>query len=320
MLVMGIDQAEPLVDLHGYVSRMDIALQPGADPNEGEAPPCKPRSRSEDVAQVSTPQIEDNRGREALAPLKVGTMIVSTGALVVGLFLIFMILSVSVTERRHTIGVLRSIGATRGQIRNLFLMEAALLGFLGAAAGVPLGLGLARLMLGSISQLVSDALFPVPMMSPTLAELRWFLLSAVVAGMATALIAAFFPACEHDVRPARTGGRRLPCPTGAGLPARLLQPGHLRRAGPSWRGAGHAAGDSTARQTLCHFQWGQLSFSLASFLGTALFSVPSALLSACCVPWLSVCSRSRVVSPPTIWSAAPGRTRASRGPGSELWP
>ncbi len=127
VLVMGIDQAEPLVDLHGCVSRMDIALQPGADPNEVKRL-LQAEIGSEDVAQVSTPQIEDNRIREALAPLKVGTMIVSTGALVVGLFLIFMILSVSVTERRHTIGVLRSIGATRGQIRNLFLMEAALPG------------------------------------------------------------------------------------------------------------------------------------------------------------------------------------------------
>ncbi len=220
VLIMGLDQAEILVDLRGRVSRMDIALQPEADPNEVKRL-LQLEIGSEDVAQVSTPQIEDNRIREALAPLKVGMMIVSMGALVVGMFLVFNTLSVTVAERRHDIGVLRSVGATRGQIRNLFLMEAALLGLLGAVFGVPLGLGLAKLLLGSLSELVSDALFPVPMMSPTLAELRWFLLGAVVAGIATTVIAALIPAISASREEPADAVRRVP--PGAGLPVRLLQ-------------------------------------------------------------------------------------------------
>jgi putative ABC transport system permease protein len=273
VLVMGIDQAEPLVDLRGRVSRMDIALHPGADLNEVKRL-LQEEIGGEDVAQVSTPQIEDNRIREALAPLKVGTLIVSTGSLVVGMFLVFNTLSVSVAQRRHDIGVLRSVGATRAQIRNLFLMEAALLGLIGAVLGVPLGLGLAKLLLGSLSELVSDALFPVPMMSPTLSELRWFLVSAVVAGIATSVVAALVPAIGASSEEPADAVRRVP--PGAGLPTRLLQLATCF--GLVLLGVGLAtARDQLPDKRLAIFG-GVGCIFLASFLATALFSAVCARL------------------------------------------
>ncbi|MFK0106819.1 ABC transporter permease [Streptomyces sp. NPDC091217] len=48
---------------------------------------------------------------------------------------------VSVLERRSEIGLRRSLGATRGQIRTQFLAEALLLSVLGGAGGVLLGIG-----------------------------------------------------------------------------------------------------------------------------------------------------------------------------------
>jgi len=49
---------------------------------------------------------------------------------------------ISVLERRSEIGLRRSLGATRGQIRTQFLAEALLLSLLGGAGGVVLGIGL----------------------------------------------------------------------------------------------------------------------------------------------------------------------------------
>lgn len=46
---------------------------------------------------------------------------------------------ISVLERRHEIGLRRSIGATRGQIRTQFVTESLLLSTLGGAAGILLG-------------------------------------------------------------------------------------------------------------------------------------------------------------------------------------
>jgi putative ABC transport system permease protein len=48
---------------------------------------------------------------------------------------------ISVLERRSEIGLRRALGATRAQIRNQFLSEAALLSALGGVAGVLLGIG-----------------------------------------------------------------------------------------------------------------------------------------------------------------------------------
>ncbi len=49
----------------------------------------------------------------------------------------------SVRERRREIGILRSVGATRGDVRNLLLAEAALLGALGGTVGLLIGRGAA---------------------------------------------------------------------------------------------------------------------------------------------------------------------------------
>ena len=46
---------------------------------------------------------------------------------------------ISVLERRSEIGLRRSLGATKGQIRTQFLSEAILLALLGGAAGVTAG-------------------------------------------------------------------------------------------------------------------------------------------------------------------------------------
>ena len=48
---------------------------------------------------------------------------------------------ISVLERRAEIGLRRSLGATRGQIRLQFLVESQLLSVLGGVGGVLLGIG-----------------------------------------------------------------------------------------------------------------------------------------------------------------------------------
>ena len=67
-------------------------------------------------------------------------------ALLVGGVGIMNVLLVSVTERTREIGVLKSLGATRGDILLQFILEALLLSMLGALIGLFLGWGLSTLV------------------------------------------------------------------------------------------------------------------------------------------------------------------------------
>ncbi len=76
-------------------------------------------------------------------------------SLIVGMFLIYNAISVSVIQRRREIGILRSIGLTRPQVLSLFIAEAAWIGCLGSLVGIGVGLGLAKLMLYLVSRTIT---------------------------------------------------------------------------------------------------------------------------------------------------------------------
>jgi putative ABC transport system permease protein len=73
------------------------------------------------------------------------TGIASIALLVAGLG-IMNIMTVSVMERTREIGILKAIGAKSRTVLTMFLTEAALIGLLGGAIGIPLGYGLAQVM------------------------------------------------------------------------------------------------------------------------------------------------------------------------------
>lgn len=66
-------------------------------------------------------------------------------ALVVGAIGIANIMIVSVVERTREIGIMKSVGATRRHIIQLFLVESIILGVIGALLGVLLGFGIGAL-------------------------------------------------------------------------------------------------------------------------------------------------------------------------------
>ncbi len=69
-------------------------------------------------------------------------------ALLVGVFLVYNTIAISVVQRRREIGTLRALGATRLRIRALFTLEALVLGGLGTVLGLPLGVLVGRGAIG----------------------------------------------------------------------------------------------------------------------------------------------------------------------------
>jgi putative ABC transport system permease protein len=71
---------------------------------------------------------------------QLGLNLGSAVALLVGVFLVYNTVSISVLQRRREIGTLRALGTTKRDIRALFAIEAMLLGLIGSALGIPFGL------------------------------------------------------------------------------------------------------------------------------------------------------------------------------------
>jgi ABC-type antimicrobial peptide transport system permease subunit len=80
---------------------------------------------------------------ESMAGLRTALGVFSVIALFVGALLIYNTFTMTVTERRREIGMLRAVGATRGQVLRLMLIEAGLMGLLGALLGLGGGVLLA---------------------------------------------------------------------------------------------------------------------------------------------------------------------------------
>ena len=89
-----------------------------------------------DVSQPSDALVAQADAKGALNSLFLGLGAVS---LLVGGVGVANIMLIGVLERRSEIGLRRSLGATKGHIRNQFLAEAILLSLLGGAAGVASG-------------------------------------------------------------------------------------------------------------------------------------------------------------------------------------
>ena len=101
-------------------------------------------------------------------------------SLIVGAMVIMNIMLVAVAERTREIGVRKALGAKRKDILSQFLVEAATLSTLGAAIGIGLGIGLAKLV---------EVLTPLPA-----AVAPWSIVAALVTGAGVGIGAGLYPA------------------------------------------------------------------------------------------------------------------------------
>jgi putative ABC transport system permease protein len=89
---------------------------------------------------------------EALQGISVGLSFFAATALFGGAYLIFNTFSMTVVERTREIGMLRAVGATKGQTFRLIVTEATILGLAGSLFGLLLGLLLAVPMTRMMAQ------------------------------------------------------------------------------------------------------------------------------------------------------------------------
>ncbi|WP_104990654.1 ABC transporter permease [Deinococcus sp. NW-56] len=120
---------------------------------------------------------------------------------IVAAFGIANVLTLAVFEKTQEIAILRAIGATRGLITRVFLIEGAVLGLGGLLLGNLLGLGISLYFTVRPFQLPGDLYF----ITALPVEVRWTdLLWVNAVGLGTTLLAALIPARRAaGVEPAR---------------------------------------------------------------------------------------------------------------------
>jgi putative ABC transport system permease protein len=115
---------------------------------------------------------------------------VATAALVLGGYLIFLTISRTVHDRRGVHGALRAVGASRRRVVGLVLAEAALIGAVGTALGIVVGLGISR----GVAEVMGRAFSVSLAATPGFSAPPDVLAIAVALGMLTPLASATLPA------------------------------------------------------------------------------------------------------------------------------
>ena len=190
LAIMDIYAAQKVFGRGFKFDRVDIALEEGVSLDAAIA---KIQALLGPGFQVEPPSSRGQQFEATSSIYALASNLTSVFALFIGMFIIYNTFAIAVTERRSEIGILRALGATRGQIRTLFLTESAISGLAGTALGVLFGIALAKGMAGYISGLLSEV-YGVAQGSSEVTPEPWLLAAASAMGLATSLIAAVLPA------------------------------------------------------------------------------------------------------------------------------
>ena len=114
-------------------------------------------------------------------------------ALAVAALGIINTLAMAILERRREIGIMKAIGASDGDIKNLFLVEASVMGLVGGMLGVALGWAMGRLINAGTNvylhrqNLPSEELWAVPW---------WLVAGAIAFAIVISMISGLYPAAR----------------------------------------------------------------------------------------------------------------------------
>ncbi|MDH4390041.1 MAG: FtsX-like permease family protein [Aquabacterium sp.] len=136
-VIVPLRAAQSLVGLPGGATNLDLVLTdvwaaPAIATSLAQRWPYKVESWQDTNAPLVS----------ALNAQSVSTSLIRAVVMVVVVLGIASVLVVSVVQKQREIGILRAMGATRGQVLRIFLLQGAIVGALGSALGLLLAIGL----------------------------------------------------------------------------------------------------------------------------------------------------------------------------------
>jgi putative ABC transport system permease protein len=186
--VFTIPTAQELLDREGQFDAISVAATSGVTPDElvADIKPILPPT-----AQVRTGVEQANEDASEVTEFTnfIRYFLLAFGfvALFVGAFVIFNTMSITVAQRTRELATLRTIGASRGQIRRAVLIEAFVIGLIASIVGFVLGVGLAY----GLNWLFKQLDLELPTTDMVIAP-RTVILAFVI-GIVVTVLAAFVP-------------------------------------------------------------------------------------------------------------------------------
>lgn len=185
-MYLRLSDAQALWDNPGLVDKAQVKTDPDADqdkilkaitallPQGVEANPPATRSSMAEETSLSTDQ---------------GMRMARGFSVLVALFIIANTFLINVTQRRKQIGIMRAIGATRGQIVGMMYREALLMGIVGTVLGSLLGVLAAHYLTVAMGTLYQSELPPIHL---SIAPFLW----GGFVGITVSLVAAILPSIK----------------------------------------------------------------------------------------------------------------------------
>jgi putative ABC transport system permease protein len=188
--VCDIATAQEAFGLRGRLSRIDLLL-----PDErAERIAARLHAQLPAGTRIERPSRRNDRVEKMLRAFRVNLFALAGVALLVGVFLVYNTVLISILRRRRDIGIAKTLGVTPRQIFFIFLAEGAVFGAAGSILGVGLGVLLARGVLDLVGRTINALYVSTPPQSVELTPSVALLGMAV--GVVLSMIASMQPSFE----------------------------------------------------------------------------------------------------------------------------
>jgi len=207
VLLMDIAGAQELLGVSGTLSRIDLIASP-EDVRAIEA------RLPAGLTLLSSSEQRDT-AEQLTSAFRLNLTAMSLLALLVGVFLVYNTMTFSILSRRRVFGIFRALGVAGEQIFAQIVLEAALVGFLGALLGILFGVLLAQFALALVTRTFNDFYFISNVDEAILSATA--VVKAIVLGVGAGVLASIIPALEASRVPPVQVLRRSDLEQGARL-------------------------------------------------------------------------------------------------------
>ena len=195
--MVDVATAQEVLNMRGKLSRIDLILPESTEQNAGTDFNLSDIEAIESAlpgVTIIDAARRNNSLTEMTSAFHTNLLAMSLLALLVGAFLIYNTVTLSVIQRRQTFGQLRAIGIQRHELFRSILIETLLFAALGTLAGIILGYLLGSVLLTLVTRTINDLYFALDVRQVGYSALTG--LKACAIGLGVSLLAALAPAIE----------------------------------------------------------------------------------------------------------------------------